>query len=128
MTHEPLPEGTPARLTDDQLDQWETSARADHEAGQVWSVNPLAILSVVNELRVLRAAVVGRPWDGQTYRTERIERDLAERLIEAIKRDGRIDLDWQREHKQNHEDLVRIVATEDAYNAAIRTIETEVGL
>lgn len=53
-----LPEGTPARLTDDQLDQWEASARADHEAGQVWSVNPLAVLSVVRELRMYREWIV----------------------------------------------------------------------
>jgi hypothetical protein len=42
-------------ITDAVLDQWEASATADAEAGKTWSVNPLAILAVVKELRRSRA-------------------------------------------------------------------------
>ena len=52
------PDDVPERLTDGQLDQWEASALTDHEAGKVWSVNPLAVLSVVRELRMYREWIV----------------------------------------------------------------------
>lgn len=63
MTEDPAaydayPEGVPERLTDEQVDQWEASALADAEAGKVWSVNPLAVLSVVRELRMYREWII----------------------------------------------------------------------
>ena len=50
---EQLPE-----ITNDILDQWEASADQDASMGLPWSVNPLAILAVVKEMRTLRSLLV----------------------------------------------------------------------
>lgn len=41
-------------ITDVVLDQWEDSANQDRAAGRLWSVNPVAVLAVVAEVRRLR--------------------------------------------------------------------------
>lgn len=52
--------GETPEITSAVLDQWAESAQADAEAGRAWSVNPLAILAVVQELRAVRGAPLRR--------------------------------------------------------------------
>jgi hypothetical protein len=55
-------------ITDAVLDQWEQSARKDHEAGRTWSVHPLAILAVVAEMKEHRRLLLAE------HREEALER------------------------------------------------------
>lgn len=62
MTDQPLP-----AITDTVLDQWERSAAEDAANGRPWTVDPLAVLAVVKQLRQYRAlaqadATAQRAW------------------------------------------------------------------
>lgn len=48
---------------------------------------------------------------------------IREAIAADVREAARDNVTWLREHKQNHDDLIRIVATEDAYRDALRTIE-----
>jgi len=68
-------------ITDDVLDQWEASALKDHDAGHSWSVNPLAVLAIVKELRQHRAGLGPVPPVRNPVATATIPEDVYDALL-----------------------------------------------